>query len=84
MTDGAAKTIQVCPKFKRFARGFSIISIIKNVGTPSFTEEAFSRLTSRDPKNFWTSGQWMTERKGGSDVGTLIMIKKPKPIFKNE
>lgn len=30
---------------------------------------AYSRLTSRDPKEFWTSGQWMTERKGGSDVG---------------
>ena len=31
--------------------------------------EAFSNLTSRDPAKFWTSGQWMTERKGGSDVG---------------
>ena len=26
-------------------------------------------LTSRDPAQFWTSGQWMTEKKGGSDVG---------------
>jgi alkylation response protein AidB-like acyl-CoA dehydrogenase len=25
-------------------------------------------LTSRDPEAFWTSGQWMTERTGGSDV----------------
>lgn len=32
-------------------------------------EEAFGRLTSRDPDRFWTSGQWMTERRGGSDVG---------------
>ncbi|XP_035703599.1 acyl-CoA dehydrogenase family member 11 isoform X2 [Folsomia candida] len=31
---------------------------------------AFKRLTSRDPSEFWTSGQWMTERGGGSDVGT--------------
>ena len=23
----------------------------------------------RDPNLFWTSGQWMTERQGGSDVG---------------
>ena len=22
----------------------------------------------RDPERFWTSGQWMTEKKGGSDV----------------
>lgn len=26
-------------------------------------------LVSRDPEVFWTSGQWMTERSGGSDVG---------------
>lgn len=25
-------------------------------------------LTSRDPRGFWTSGQWMTERAGGSDI----------------
>ncbi|EKG12886.1 hypothetical protein MPH_09985 [Macrophomina phaseolina MS6] len=29
---------------------------------------AFDRLTSRDPSQAWTSGQWMTERPGGSDV----------------
>ena len=29
---------------------------------------AYDHLTSRDPAIFWTSGQWMTERKGGSDV----------------
>lgn len=32
------------------------------------TRHAFERLTSRDPNRFWTSGQWMTERTGGSDV----------------
>jgi len=31
--------------------------------------EPFSHLTSRDPEIFWTSGQWMTEKAGGSDVG---------------
>ncbi|KOS20155.1 putative acyl-CoA dehydrogenase AidB [Escovopsis weberi] len=31
-------------------------------------QDAFSRLTSRDPDFAWTSGQWMTERSGGSDV----------------
>lgn len=31
-------------------------------------EDAFHRLTSRDPEVAWTSGQWMTERTGGSDV----------------
>ncbi len=28
----------------------------------------FRRLTSRDPNENWTSGQWMTERTGGSDI----------------
>lgn len=27
------------------------------------------RLTTRDPDKAWTSGQWMTETAGGSDVG---------------
>jgi len=28
------------------------------------------RLLSRDPEQGWTAGQWMTERQGGSDVGS--------------
>ncbi len=28
-----------------------------------------ARLTTRDPQRAWTSGQWMTETAGGSDVG---------------
>ena len=35
----------------------------------SVLQDAYDHLTSRDPDKFWTSGQWMTERKGGSDVG---------------
>ena len=31
--------------------------------------EAVAHLLSRDPGSFWTSGQWMTESTGGSDVG---------------
>jgi acyl-CoA dehydrogenase len=30
---------------------------------------ALPHLTARDPAEFWTSGQWMTEASGGSDVG---------------
>ena len=35
---------------------------------------AYNRLTSQNPKEFWTSGQWMTEKGGGSDVGMLLLI----------
>lgn len=31
-------------------------------------KDSFDHITSRDPSQFWTSGQWMTERSGGSDV----------------
>ncbi|XP_047494787.1 acyl-CoA dehydrogenase family member 11-like [Penaeus chinensis] len=31
-------------------------------------KKAYQHLTSRDPSKFWTSGQWMTEKRGGSDV----------------
>ncbi|XP_053332439.1 acyl-CoA dehydrogenase family member 11-like isoform X1 [Clarias gariepinus] len=41
--------------------------VIESLGMP--VREVFERLTTRDEKRFWTSGQWMTERKGGSDVG---------------
>lgn len=42
---------------------------IEALGLPEHLHIAFSRLTTRDPDRFWTSGQWMTERGGGSDVG---------------
>lgn len=38
-------------------------------GNQALIERALPRLTSRDPATFWTSGQWMTESTGGSDVG---------------
>jgi alkylation response protein AidB-like acyl-CoA dehydrogenase len=31
-------------------------------------DRALPHLISRDPAKFWTSGQWMTEQIGGSDV----------------
>ncbi len=42
--------------------------VIELYGTPEMKSEAFKNLTSRNPQRFWTSGQWMTERTGGSDV----------------
>lgn len=42
--------------------------VIQSIGVSWPVEEAYSRLTTRQPELFWTSGQWMTERQGGSDV----------------
>ncbi|HEX8145069.1 MAG TPA: acyl-CoA dehydrogenase family protein [Pyrinomonadaceae bacterium] len=38
-------------------------------GNRVLIERAVPHLTTRDPAMFWTSGQWMTEATGGSDVG---------------
>ena len=37
-------------------------------GNRDLVDRALPRLLSRDPARAWTSGQWMTERTGGSDV----------------
>jgi len=38
-------------------------------GNGKLIEQAVPHLTSRNPDTLWTSGQWMTELAGGSDVG---------------
>lgn len=50
-------------------------------------QNALGHLLSRDPAYAWTSGQWMTERTGGSDVSlteTLaVPTSDPQPGFAN-
>ncbi|XP_054721904.1 acyl-CoA dehydrogenase family member 11-like isoform X2 [Uloborus diversus] len=41
---------------------------IEVIDTKQRFRNSFENLTSRDPAKFWTSGQWMTEKRGGSDV----------------
>lgn len=43
----------------------------------TLVERAVPRLTSRDPEAAWTSGQWMTERTGGSDVAISETVARP-------
>jgi alkylation response protein AidB-like acyl-CoA dehydrogenase len=45
-------------------------------GDDAYAHGLFERLTSRDPARFWTSGQWMTERTGGSDVSLTSTIAR--------
>lgn len=57
--------------------------VIELYGSDEMKKNAFKFLTSRDPKKFWTSGQWMTERTGGSDVsGTSTIAKQEGSQFK--
>jgi len=46
-------------------------------GNQTLIERAVPHLTTRDPNQFWTSGQWMTELTGGSDVGLSETIARP-------
>lgn len=46
------------------AKAFEGLNLLDN---PTF-KEAYRKLTSTNPADFWTSGQWMTEKGGGSDV----------------
>jgi alkylation response protein AidB-like acyl-CoA dehydrogenase len=40
-------------------------------------DRAMPHLMSRTPANVWTSGQWMTEKIGGSDVGLSETVATP-------
>jgi alkylation response protein AidB-like acyl-CoA dehydrogenase len=45
-------------------------------GNEELIERAVPHLTTREPSEFWTAGQWMTELTGGSDVGSSETIAK--------
>lgn len=60
----ASTDVYTCP----LAMTDGAAATLRHHGGP-MAERAVPRLTSRDPAFAWTSGQWMTERTGGSDVG---------------
>ncbi|HKS09984.1 MAG TPA: acyl-CoA dehydrogenase family protein [Pyrinomonadaceae bacterium] len=45
-------------------------------GNQKLIERAVPHLLAREPSEFWTAGQWMTEITGGSDVGLSETIAK--------
>jgi len=70
MTDGAARLLSL-----------HLASKALDPATRAVFKNAYDRLTSRKSQYAWTSGQWMTERSGGSDVsGTeTIATYSPQP-----
>ena len=38
--------------------------------------DVLAHVLSRNPAQAWTSGQWMTERQGGSDVGSNAVLAR--------
>ena len=47
-------------------------------GNEKLIERAIPHLIAREPEQFWTAGQWMTELTGGSDVGLSETVAKPE------
>jgi putative acyl-CoA dehydrogenase len=51
--------------------------VLEIEGGEELQREIFPHLVSRDPNEMWTAGQWMTERRGGSDVsGTETVARR--------
>lgn len=50
--------------------------VMEVYASSSVRDRFYPRLTTRDPNQFWTSGQWMSEKTGGSDVGRTETIAK--------
>ncbi|MGD8477839.1 MAG: acyl-CoA dehydrogenase family protein [Burkholderiales bacterium] len=50
--------------------------VIASSDNRALANRILPRLTARDPEQFWTSGQWMTESTGGSDVGISETIAR--------
>ncbi|KAL8276964.1 hypothetical protein RQP46_010599 [Phenoliferia psychrophenolica] len=51
--------------------------VLELAGTPQMKRDVLPKLMTRDPKEAWTSGQWMTERPGGSDVSLTETVARP-------
>jgi len=67
MTDGASRVIEIYGHLVADAEGKEKI------------KKAYERLTSCDSKIAWMSGQWMTEKTGGSDVSNSQTLAVPQP-----
>lgn len=71
MQDGAARLLQL-----HLANHKSYLDPVQR----RVFQDAFDRLISRDPARAWTSGQWMTERTGGSDVSQTETVATYVPL----
>ncbi|EFA75651.1 Probable acyl-CoA dehydrogenase [Heterostelium album PN500] len=52
--------------------------LLELYGDKELMTTAYPHYVTRDPKNFWTSGQWMTEKTGGSDVANSESVAEPR------
>lgn len=69
---GPSSAVYTCP----LAMTDGAARAIELYGDDELKTNAYQHLTSRDPAQFWTSGQWMTEKTGGSDVSGTSTIAR--------
>jgi alkylation response protein AidB-like acyl-CoA dehydrogenase len=68
----ASTDVYTCP----LAMSDGAAKTLLHHGNRALVDRAVPRLLNRDPALAWTSGQWMTERTGGSDVGATETIAR--------
>jgi putative acyl-CoA dehydrogenase len=68
----ASSAIFSCP----LAMTDAATRVLTDIANAPLRDRLVPRLLSRDPTVFITSGQWMTERTGGSDVGGTSTIAR--------
>jgi len=69
---GPSSSIYTCP----LAMSDGAVKTLQAHGNAALIDRAIPQLISRDPARAWTSGQWMTESTGGSDVGLTQTVAR--------
>jgi acyl-CoA dehydrogenase len=69
---GPSSAVATCP----LAMTDAAVRVLLDHAPEELRDRVVPRLTSRDPAVAWTSGQWMTEREGGSDVGGTATVAR--------
>jgi len=63
---------QMCP----ISVSDTSIHLIRKYGSPTLKEKLLPRMLSPDPATLWKGTQFMTEKAGGSDVGTIETVAR--------
>jgi alkylation response protein AidB-like acyl-CoA dehydrogenase len=69
---GASSATAMCP----LAMTDAAARVLLDIAPEPLARRLVPRLTSTDPSTFITSGQWMTERTGGSDVSETSTVAR--------
>jgi acyl-CoA dehydrogenase len=69
---GPSSAVATCP----LAMTDAAVRVLLDHATAELRARVVPRLTSRDPERAWTSGQWMTEREGGSDISRTATVAR--------